>query len=84
METIKIEVGSAVAAVVVEGDTLRPKTHVDGMLLGVGYSPDSAAEHELQKVARSEIWNAATEVTGGEPEGGWRWLDHNGHEVFPG
>ena len=66
--------------------TLRPKTHEDGRVLGVGYGPGDTVEQERQRAARAAAVEAATEAAI-EAERAvpacWRWLDHNGHDVFP-
>lgn len=80
---MEIKVAGATIIVDAAAGTLRPRTHEDGMILGVGYGPGDTAEHERQRAARSEAVEAATEATGAEPEYGWRWLDHNGYDVFP-
>ena len=80
---IEITVHGATIIIDSAAGTLRPRTHEDGMILGVGYGPGDTAEHERQRAARSEAEEAATEAAGAEPEYGWRWLNHNGYDVFP-
>ncbi len=60
--------------------TLRPSSHVVGQRLGVGFGFGEAHKMEVARTRRDEIKAEATKQQG-EPEFGWRWLDHNGDSV---
>jgi len=83
---IEITVHGATIIVDPEAGTLRPRTHEDGMILGVGYGPRDTAEYERQLFARAAAVDAATEAAieaDRAVPACWRWLDHNGHDAIP-
>ena len=61
----------------VAAGTLQPTTHVVGQRLGVGFGFDDARKASVARERRCEIVAQATKKYG-QPEFGWRWLDHNG------
>ncbi len=60
--------------------TLKPSSNVVGQRLGVGYSFDTAHKDEIARARKADIMDEATKKYG-EPEFGWRWIDHNGYSV---
>src|SRR5690606_41812289 len=71
---IEITVHGATIIIDSAAGTLRPRTHEDGMILGVGYRPGDTAEHERQRAARAEAVDTAIKLAG-RPQYGWTWLD---------
>jgi len=69
--------------------TLRPRTHVVGQRLGVGYSAGTTEQQERQRALRARVLKVAEAMDAREPEvidgaeipPGWRWLDHNGDDA---
>ena len=61
----------------VAAGTLQPTTHVVGQRLGVGFGFDDARKASVARERREDIVAQATKEHG-QPEFGWRWLDHNG------
>ena len=70
--------GTGLVIVNLESGTLRPRTHLVGMRLCVGFSAESdrharhAADLRAEAVAHlSERWGPMA----------WRWVDHDGYEL---
>jgi hypothetical protein len=81
MTTTKITLpGIGSILVDTERGTLQPSTHVVGQRLGVGYSADTTEEQGRQRARRDLAASRASLAVDGR-EDGWRWLDHNGHDV---
>ncbi len=73
MENSILIAGIGKVLVDVTGGYLRPRTHVVGQRLGVGYASRSSREKSLQV----EAARLATEKYG-QPDTGWSWKDHSG------
>lgn len=74
---------SGIGSVIVDAaaGTLRPRTHVAAMCLGVGYAADTGAQLDTQRARRLTAERMAT-YSAGAPADGWQWLDHNGHSTY--
>lgn len=67
--------GVGIIVVDVEKESLRPRTHVVGQRLGVGYPSTSAAKRMKHRRLRDKVEAAADRVFGPHA---WEWLDQYG------